>query len=285
MNKLLEILAEKSFMLCAIFSAFLTVLIFGFMVILGLPLIRGGQLFPMLTGEWAPYHLMYGISPMIAGTLMIAMLSVLFSFPLSMGCSAFISVLGPRGFSRFLRNVVRLMTGVPTVIYGFVGIFLLVPLIREIFREGSGMCVLSASLMLSVLISPTMILFFTSSFDQTPQSYLNAADALGGTPVQKLLYVILPHSRGGITAGVLLATGRALGDTLIALMIAGNAVQTPSSLLDSARTLTAHIALIIASDYESLEFKSVFVCGMVVYIFTTVIVLASRFSGTRKDKR
>jgi phosphate transport system permease protein len=221
---------------------------------------------------------------MVLGTLGMAFLGVLFGFPLSLGCASLISVLGPRLVSRFLKRVVQLMTGVPTVIYGFVGIFLLVPFIRELFQTGSGMCVLSASLMLAVLVSPTMILFFSDSFDQVPTSYLNAVDSLGGSGVQKFLYVVLPCAWRGVLTGLVLGIGRALGDTLIALMIAGNAVQVPGSVLDSARALTSHIALVIAADYESFEFKSIFACGIVLYLFTTVVVIGIRAFGTANRK-
>ncbi|QTA90332.1 PstC family ABC transporter permease [Desulfonema magnum] len=277
MNRQFEKTAEMVLFLPALLSVILTLAIFVFMLVFGLPLMKGGRFFELITGSWSPGHGMYGIQPMIMGTMAIASLSVFFAFPLSMGCASLISVLAPRGFSTFLRHTVRLMTGVPTVIYGFVGIFLLVPIIRELFQNGSGFCILSASLMLALLISPTMILVFMESFDRVPKSYLDAADALGGTPVQKLVYVIIPQARQGIWMGVILSMGRSLGDTLIALMLAGNAIATPGSVLDSVRTLTAHIALVIASDYESLEFKSVFACGLILYGFNALIIVMLRY--------
>lgn len=282
-----EKIAEKLFLLSAVVSVSLTIIIFGFMVFLGLPLIRGGHFFDLLAQPWAPGSGSYGIYPMIVGTLAIAGLSLIFACPLSLGCSALISVLGPALFSRFLRKVVQLMTGIPTVVYGFVGVFLLVPRIREMFQSGSGMCILSASLMLAVLISPTMILFFIDGFDNVPKSYRDAADALGATKVQKFLYVILPCAWKGVLTGLILALGRSLGDTLIALMLAGNAIQIPGSVLDSARTLTSHIALVFAADYESLEFKSIFACGIMLYLFTTILVLVARSlgSGDGREKR
>lgn len=285
MNKVCETIAEKLFLLSAVVSVSVTVLIFGFMFILGLPLIEGGHFFDLMTQPWSPYHGSYGIYPMIVGTLAIALLSVIFAFPLSLGCASLISVLGSRGFSRFLRRVVQVMTGVPTVIYGFVGVLLLVPVIRELFQRGSGMCILSASLMLAVLVSPTMILFFSDSFDRVPKSYRDAVDSLGGSDVQRFLYVILPCAWKGVLTGLILGLGRALGDTLIALMIAGNAIHVPGSLLDSARTLTSHIALVIAADYDSLEFKSIFACGMTLYVFTTLIVLGVRGLGAMSRGR
>lgn len=276
MRKPAEYAAEKIFLLAAVVSAAITILIFGFMVTLGLPLFKLGHLVTLLTHPWSPDQNSYGIYPMIIGTLSIGFISLAVAFPLSLGAATLISVIQPEGFGRILKKTVQLMTGIPTVIYGFVGIFLLVPLIRKIFDGGSGRCILSASIMLAVLISPTMILFFVDSFEGVPKSYLDAVEALGAGQAQKFLHVIFPCAWPGILTGLILALGRATGDTLIALMIAGNAVAVPGSILDSARTLTAHIALIIAADFESLEFKTLFACGIILYIFTMTIVLTVR---------
>ena len=282
----LDHVAELGFRVAAFSSAVATVGIFGFMAVLGYPLLTDGRLVEVLTSPWLPDQGAFGIFPMLAGTVLIASLAVLLAFPLSLGCASFVVVTGPRPLAGLLRKTVSVMTGVPTVIYGFVGVFLLVPVIRETFHHGSGMCILSAALCLAVLVSPTMILFFVDSFERVPLSQINAVDALGGTPVQKLLYVILPQAWPGVITGLVLGLGRAVGDTLIALMIAGNSVAIPHSMLDSARTLTAHIALIIAADFESLEFRTLFACGIVLYAFTALTVLLVRTVGTaRKGAR
>jgi phosphate transport system permease protein len=168
------------------------------------------------------------------------------------------------------------------VIYGFVGIFLLVPLIREGFG-GGGMCVLAAVIVLAVLISPTMILFFSDSLLAVNPVYVQAAKALGANRVQRLLYVIMPKALGGMTSGFILALGRALGDTLVALMLAGNAIRAPHGFLEPARTLTAHIALVKAADFNSLEFRSIFACGIALYLFTTTAVVAVRFIDRKRS--
>jgi len=194
-------------------------------------------------------------------------------------------VIAPPVFSKFCKKTVQMLTGIPTVIYGFVGVFLLVPFIREVFASGSGMSILSASLMLSMVISPTMILIYTDAFESVPASYTAAADALGATPVQKLIYVILPYSRDGIFSGIVLSAGRAMGDTIIALMIAGNAVAVPGSVLDSARALTSHIALVIAADFDSIEFKTIFAAGLVLYAFAAFIIFIARIIGRTGMKK
>ncbi len=270
----------------ALASASVSVLIFVFMAYLGFPLVEKGRLGNLFTRPWLPDQGLYGIYPMMVGTVWIASLALLFGFPLSLGYSALVQLADDKKyFSRLLRGVAEIMTGIPTVVYGFVGIFLLVPFVRRWLGGGSGMCILSAALLLAVVVSPTMILFFTDSFARVPRAYLRAVDALGGRPVQKLLYVVLPRSLRGIGCGLVLAFGRAMGDTLIALMVAGNAVAVPGSISDSARTLPAHIALVTAADFDSLEFRTLFACGLVLYLMTTAAVTAVAIMGRRGERR
>ncbi len=282
-----ERIIESLLRAAALASASVSVLIFAFMAYLGYPLVEKGQLGNLFTRPWLPDQGLYGIYPMIVGTLWIASLALLFGFPLSLGYAALIQLTTDRksAFSRLLRKVAEIMTGIPTVVYGFVGIFLLVPFIRRWLGGGSGMCILSAALLLSVVISPTMILFFTDSFARVPREHLRAVDALGGRPAQKLLYVVLPRSLRGIGCGLVLAFGRAMGDTLIALMVAGNAVAVPGSISDSARTLTAHIALVTAADFDSLEFRTLFACGLVLYLMTSLTVTTVGMLSGRGEAR
>ncbi len=281
----MESLVERFFLFAAAGSALATVSVFVFMFFLGLPLVLEGHFLELFTSPWAPDQGVYGIRSMIVGSLVISVLSLIFAFPLSLGCSILTAVLAPGGMGLILRRTVEFMTGIPTVVYGFAGIFLLVPIIRNLFEYGSGMSILTASLLLAVLITPTMVLVFADSFNQVPESYLKAVDALGGSPAQKLLYVIIPCSWQGLAAGVILATGRAMGDTMISLMVAGNSIGMPGSVLDSGRTLTGHIGLIMAADFESLEFKSLFACGLILYLFTSLMVMAVRGLYSRKGFR
>ncbi len=271
-----EYLVEKAFFLAASGCALATVSVFVFMLYLGLPIITGGHFFELFTSSWSPDQELYGIRSMIVGSLVISLLSLVFAFPLSLGCSVLIAVLDSGKMGLILSRTVQLMTGIPTVVYGFVGIFLLVPIIRNLFEYGSGMSILTASLLLAILITPTMVLIFSQSFQHVPVSYLKAVEALGGSRVQQFIHVILPCSWQGIVAGLILAIGRAMGDTMISLMVAGNSVSLPRSTLDSSRTLTGHIGLVIAADFDSIEFKSLFACGLILYLFTAVMVTAAR---------
>jgi phosphate transport system permease protein len=278
-----ELVAERAFLLSALASSSLTVAILAFMVCMGLPLLQQGGFYRLLLQPWAPSQGSFGIYPMIMGSAAISLLSLIFACPLSLGCSFLVGAIAPSPVSRGLRRLIELMTGIPTVIYGFVGVFLLVPIVRELFQTGSGLCILTAALVLGIMITPTMTLFFCDSFERIPRSYLDAADALGAAPAQKLLYVILPAARKGMLNGLILSLGRAVGDTLIALMLAGNSVRVAESALEPARTLTAHIALVIAADYESPEFRSIFACGVVLYLFTMAATFVVRYLGAREE--
>lgn len=277
-----EKIIEQLFFLSAFLSCVIIFSILGFLLIPGLPLFWEGHFFAILTTPWAPDYNQFGIYPMVAGSIAISLLTIIFAFPLSLGCAALISLENKNKSGRFIRKIVEIMTGVPTVIYGFVGIFLLVPLMRDFFHAGSGMCILTAALMLTLLVSPTMILLFCDSFARVPKSYGDAIMAMGGTQAQKFLYITLPNSKSGIITGITLALGRVMGDTLIALMIAGNALQVPGSPLDSARALTSHIALVFAADYNSPEFKAIFACGIFLYLFSSMLAVIAHFTRNRQ---
>ena len=256
-------------------AAALTGAIFLYMLVLAFPLFAHGHVFRVLIQDWAPLQGRYGIRPMIGASLALSFGALALAIPVSLGCAAFVSIWGRPKPALFVRRFVQTMTGIPTVVYGFVGAFLVVPVVRDVFQAGSGRCLFSAILVLSLMISPTMVLFFIDAMESVPKAYVLAASALGAGPAEKFLWVILPCARAGLITGVLLAFGRAFGDTLISLMLAGNAAVFPSSLFHSVRTLTAHIALVIAADFQSLEFASIFACGVFLYAVNAAIALVA----------
>ncbi|MBN2081672.1 ABC transporter permease subunit [bacterium] len=277
--------AERILLVCAVLSSLITAAILVFMLIMGLPLLAGGRIFTLAISAWEPGRELFGIYPMLLGTLAVAPLALIIALPVSLGTAALIGVAQPRGAVLFVRRFVQLMTGIPTVVYGFVGVFLLVPLIRGMAGRGTGMCVLTAALLLALLVAPTMILFFGEAFQSVPRAYLLAVDAIGADRWQKFCHVILPNAWRGVLGGIVMATGRAFGDTMIALMVAGNAARVPQSVYDPVRTLTSHIALIKAADYNSLEFKSIFACGLALYLVASVLVVLIRRIGRHEAAR
>ena len=266
------------FLTAAVLVGLLTAAVFLFLLFFGFPLLQSGQLLELLFSKWSPQQDLYGIYPMLTASFLLALLSMLISLPMSLGLSFLITSLAPLKTRRVLLGVVRVMTGIPTVVYSFAALFLLVPVMRSLIGHGTGMSILTAAPILALVTAPTMILFFVNSFNNIPADFTLAVDALGGNRVQKLLYVILPQAWPGILNGTLLGFGRAIGDTMVSLMLAGNSIAYPDSITESARTLTAHIALVMAFDFDSMEFKSIFVCGMFLYLLTAVLMLLFRMT-------
>lgn len=270
-----ERVTQKVLGMATVFAAAIPLSILLFMLLLAQPLFSSFSVTDLLAAGWDPIHGSYGIFPMLTASFLLAITSLAVAFPVSLGCAGLIFGLAPPMVAKLMRRLVQLMTGFPTVVYGFVGVFVLVPAIRDLFGAGSGRCLLTAVVPLSLMITPTMTLFFSDAFAAVPRQTLMAAAACGAGRVQSFCWVVIPCAKKGLAAGTVLAFGRALGDTLIALMLAGNAAQIPASLLASARTLTAHIALVIAADFHSLEFASIFLCGVVLYVFTTGAALCA----------
>lgn len=246
------------------------------------PLLVSGRILATLTGPWRPFAAepSFGIGPMAVVSLTMAVLAVVLAFPAAVGINAFVHGVGPRPLRGPVLAVVQFMTSVPTVVYGFVAVVVLVPLIRETAATGSGYCLLGAILMLALLVLPTMVLVIHARLAQEDRGVYRACLALGLTPAQALAQVVLPAARGSLVTALVLGFNRALGDTLIALMVAGNAPRLPGSLLDSVRSLTAHIALVLATDSLSPQYRSVAAAGLLLFVLTGAASLAiGRLAG------
>ena len=257
----------------AVFSALIVLVLFGFLVYFTLPLFSEGQLTELFSWHWRPFHGEFGILPMIVGTVLLAISAMLIAYPVALGICLFIHGLGPTWLARPVLFLVYGMTGIPTVIYGFVAVFLLVPLLRNHFAHGTGFSLLAASLTLSILILPTIVLLINTQLQQIVPRLRMTTEALGISRVHELTRISLPSASYGLLAAAILGFGRAVGDTLIALMVAGNAAQIPGSAFDSIRTLTAHIALVVATDSQSTIYHSLFAAGLILFMTTTTVNL------------
>ena len=256
-----------------VFSALVVLFLLGFLIYFTLPLFAKGQFAELFSLHWRPFHGEFGILPMVAGTIALAISALLLAYPVGLGICLFVHGLGPRWLARPVLLLIHGMTGIPTVVYGFVAVFLLVPLLRNNFSHGSGFSLLAAALTLCVLILPTIVLLINSQLQQTVPSLRLTATALGISRVQELIRISLPASAYGLLSAAILGFGRAVGDTLIALMVAGNAAQLPESALDSIRTLTAHIALVVATDSQNTTYHSLFACGLILFLTTASVNL------------
>lgn len=257
--------------------------IFIVLLYLVAPLLSAEGLSRVFSWQWRPYEGQFGILPMVAGSLMLSMGALFLACPPALGLTSLTMILGDGRAARFIGAVIHYMTSIPTVIYGFVSVFLLVPLIRDGIQHGTGFSLLAALLTLSLLILPTIVLVFQARLKLVHPSVHLTAVALGIPHAAYVRRVLLPLSGKGFVIAAILGFGRALGDTLISLMLAGNAPIVPRSLLDSFRSLTAHIGLVVATDSQSTFYHSVFASGLILFLIMAVINLVVRRLGKGRD--
>lgn len=257
-------------------AAFCILLVLIYLV---LPLFTSGNLASVLSWQWLPFQGKFGILPMVVGSLLLSLGALICATPLAVGVSCFVQVLAPGRVKGACLALVHYMTSIPTVIYGFVSIFLLVPLMRQWFDRGTGFSLLTAMIVLSLLILPTIVLVFQATLREVDRTNRVTCASLGFSKPAYIRHVLLPLSRLGLLAAAILGFGRAVGDTLISLMLAGNAPMIPGSPLDSIRSLTAHIALVVATDSQSTFYHSVFASGLILFLIMIIINLALRRLG------
>jgi len=194
--------------------------------------------------EWLPaYQKKYGIFPMILGTIFVCFGALLLGVPVAILCALFMSEFLPKKATGILRGGVELLAGIPSVVYGFFGLMVIVPLVKKTFAIPSGNSLLAATLVLTIMILPTIIAVAEKSLQAVPRSRREASLAMGASKMQTSLHVVLPHAKSGVLAGIILGFSRAVGETMAVILVAGNSVQLIKTPLEGVRTLTATIAL------------------------------------------
>jgi len=272
--------AERLLLFIA-FSAILSLLLITFFIFQqGIPLIFKVGLKNFLSFHWAPTQGQFGILSMVMGSLMVTLGALCVGIPLGLSCAIFLAEFSSKPVQSILKPVIELLAGIPSVVYGFIGIVVLVPLIRNLFG-GSGFSVLGAGIILGIMILPTIVSISYDSIKSVPAAYRDGSFALGATRWQTILMVVLPSARSGIIAGIILGMGRAIGETMAVIMISGNALRVPHSLLDSVRTITSTIALELS--YSTGDHRAaLFACGSVLFIIIVILnFIAIRI--TRRD--
>ncbi len=220
----------------------------------------------------------FNLTPMIAGTLAVTALAMCLATPLGLGAGIFMRHVAPPSIAAIYRRLLELLAGVPSVIYGFWGLVVLVPLINR--WQGPGTSVLAGGLILAAMVLPMVALNADAAIAAVPRSYLDAAAALGFSETSTLWWVVLPAARRGLFTGVLLALARALGETMAVLMVCGNVIQVPDSLFAPVRTLSANIALEMAYALGTHR-GALFLSGLVLMMVVAVLVLLARALGER----
>jgi phosphate transport system permease protein len=238
-----EKLLERGFLLVALSSISILALIAFFIFVEGVPLIWKVGLESFLLGDrWYPSKGSFGIFPMIIGSFWVTAGALMVGVPLGVACAVFLCEITHPNVAMVLRPMIQLLAAIPSVIYGFWGLIVLVPLIRENLG-GPGLSILAGSLVLGIMILPTIISISEDSLRALPRTYKEGALSLGATHWQSIWRVLVPAARSGIVASIILGMGRAIGETMAMIMILGNAAQLPHSILQSARTLTTNIGI------------------------------------------
>ncbi|NEO33410.1 MAG: phosphate ABC transporter permease subunit PstC [Symploca sp. SIO3C6] len=254
----------------AFVAGVIVVMIIGFLVVEGLPVLRQVGLLQFFTdSSWNPTEKLYNFTPMLWGTLLATTGSVLIAAPLGIISAIFCQYYAPRAIAIIYRRVIELLAGIPSVVYGFWGLVVLVPLIARLQAPGTSL--LAGIAILALMILPTIALTADASFAKVSPDYLQAAAALGFSRWTTVWGVVLPAAKSGLLTGLILATGRALGETMAVFMVCGNVVQTPKSLFEPMRTLTANIALEMA--YATGNHRSaLFLSGLVLMAMIVALV-------------
>jgi phosphate transport system permease protein len=275
MKKYKEIIMQNIFLLAALATIAAVLLICVFLFANGLPALReiGFKGF-ILNFDWSPNDVppSYGIFPMIIGSISVTLGAIIVGVPIGILSAVYMAYYCPKGLYRILKPGTELLAGIPSVVYGFFGLVVLVPLVRSTFG-GNGSSILTASILLGIMILPTIIGVSESSIRAVPSQYYEGALALGATHERAIFKTVLPAAKSGVLASVVLGIGRAIGETMAVIMVAGNQARIPGSILKGIRTLTANIVLEMGYAVD-MHRAALIATGMVLFLFILLINIA-----------
>ena len=280
--KVKEKIMEYVFLLTAVISILAVALICVFLFANGIPAMQEIGFLNFLTGtEWRPGNKIFGILPMILGSLYVTGGALIIGVPIGILMSIFMARFCPQKIYKFLKPVVDLLAGIPSIVYGFFGLVVLVPFIRENVEDCRGQSILTAAILLGIMILPTIIGAAEPAIRAVDKSFYEGALALGATHERSVFSVIVPAANSGILAAVILGVGRALGETMAVMMIVGNQPRVPDSILQGVRTLTTNIVLEM-SYATDLHREALIATGVVLFVFILIINLC--FSALKHKK-
>ena len=286
MEKIREKVGQIIFLLSAVMSVFLILLIIFFIFSEGIKFVNEYGLLKFVTGKvWKPTagNPRFGIYPMIIGSLIVTSLSTLIALPFGLAISIFMAYYAKRSYEA-LKALMNLMAAIPSVVYGFFAMMVLVPLIKDIFQVKSGMNMLTASILLAFMILPTMVNISENSLRQVPKTFMTGSLALGATKEETIRKILVPYARSGIFSSIILAIGRAIGETMAVYLVIGNQPVMPTSILKGARTLTTNIVLEMG--YASGTHRQALIAtGMVLFVFILIINIVFNIIRNKTEER
>lgn len=283
-----EFFVEQLIRLAGASSIGFVLLIFLFLIREGVPALLEVPLSNLVGQRWYPTFDIYGLAPLVLGSLLVTVGAIAISLPLGVATALFIGEIAPEWVREILKPAIEIIAGIPSVVIGFVGIQVVSPLVREFSGAPTGLTALTGVLLLAYMALPTIISIAEDALDSVPESYRHAAYALSATQWQTIWRVVLPAARPGIVTAVMLGVGRAIGETMTVMMVAGNAARMPLGLdafLRPVRTMTATIAAEMGEVARgSTHYHVLFVVGLVLFLLTFVINLAGALTIFRRGR-
>jgi phosphate ABC transporter permease protein PstC len=272
---------ERVLLLLALSSVGSLALITVFIFLEGFPLILSAGIENFIfSSHWAPTKGHFGILAMIISSVLVTLGAMVIGVPLGLSCAIVLAEFSPKRLKMVLKPTLELLAGIPSVVYGFLGVIWLVPLIRN-YLGGPGLSLLAASIILGIMILPTVISISIDALTAVPDLYRDGSLALGATRWQTVRRVVLPAASSGIITAIILGMGRAIGETMAVIMVAGNALQIPTSVLDPVRTLTSNIALELG--YAAGRHReALFATGIVLFIIIMILNLSATLITRRR---
>ena len=284
MTKFKEKFMHGVFLFCACVSLLAVLLICVFLFANGIPAMKEIGLFDFLMGrQWKPNNNIYGILPMILGSIYVTAGAIVIGVPIGILVAVFMTRFCPKWLYKILKPAVDLLAGIPSVVYGFFGLMVIVPLIRDLFG-GSGTSMLAASIVLGIMILPTIISVSESAIRAVPESYYEGSLALGASHERSVFRVVLPAAASGVMAGVILGVGRAIGETMAVIMVAGNQAALPRGLFSGVRTMTANIVLEMGYAAD-LHREALIATAVVLFVFILIINVSFSVLKRRSENK
>ncbi|MBQ7733414.1 MAG: ABC transporter permease subunit [Synergistaceae bacterium] len=267
---------------CAVCVAAILGTVTAFILYSGIEALTQSSRLALFGSVWSPASGKFGILTMIQASILLALSALALGWLLSLGLCCLMNGLAPKVIAKVIMLIINMMAAIPTVVYGFAAVFLLVPVIRDALG-GTGFCWLTAGVILALQGVPAMTIIMNGAMSQISHESKLTSQALGFTNVQHLTHVVLPLSGKAMISAAIIGFGRAVGDALLPTMLAGNAIRFAHSPLDSMRTLTAHISLVLSSDIGGGEHLSLLLAGALLLTFCAIVSLAARHLIRGKD--
>lgn len=271
----IESLTEKIFLISASVAVISLLLIIGFVFYKGLRpfIIEGYSFWDFIFGtQWIPSANKYGILPMIVASLGATIGALLIGVPVGILTSIFIAEIAPKKIAKIMSGAVELLAGIPSVLYGVFGLAIIVPTIQDVFNLPKGQSLLAVIIVLAIMMLPTVITVSETAIRAVPNAYKEGSLALGASKTETIFKVIVPAAKSGIMTGVVLGIGRAIGETMAVILVAGNTPVIPSSIMDSVRPLTTNIALEMGYAFGTHQ-EMLFATGVVLFTFILILNL------------